>query len=149
MESQRTNGPSTFAATLPPPALQVRMIVLSYFAYFFYYFTRKHLSVATGSLVDEGFSLETIGYVNSGYAVYDINNRGSSGYGKTFFAMDDRKHGEADLGDVVAAKTLFAGTNVVDTARVAVMGGSVSNSITTPGASSSAARRSASVMMSR
>jgi dipeptidyl aminopeptidase/acylaminoacyl peptidase len=38
--------------------------------------------------------------------------------------MDDRKHGEADLGDVVAAKTLFAGTNVVDTARVAVMGGS-------------------------
>jgi dipeptidyl aminopeptidase/acylaminoacyl peptidase len=62
--------------------------------------------------------------VNSGYAVYDINNRGSSGYGKTFFAMDDRKHGEADLGDVVAAKTLFAGTGVVDTARVAVMGGS-------------------------
>jgi dipeptidyl aminopeptidase/acylaminoacyl peptidase len=62
--------------------------------------------------------------VNAGYAVYDINNRGSSGYGKTFFAMDDRKHGEADLGDVVAAKTLFAGTGVVDTARVAIMGGS-------------------------
>ena len=62
--------------------------------------------------------------VNAGYAVYDINNRGSSGYGKTFFAMDDRKHGEADLGDVVAAKTLFAGSGVVDTARVAIMGGS-------------------------
>ena len=62
--------------------------------------------------------------VNSGYAVYDINNRGSSGYGKTFFAMDDRKHGEADLGDVVAAKTLFASTGVVDTLRTAVMGGS-------------------------
>ena len=62
--------------------------------------------------------------VNSGYAVYDINNRGSSGYGKTFFAMDDRKHGEADLGDVVAAKTLFARTGVVDTMRTAVMGGS-------------------------
>jgi dipeptidyl aminopeptidase/acylaminoacyl peptidase len=62
--------------------------------------------------------------VNSGYAVYDINNRGSSGYGKTFFAMDDRKHGEADLGDVVAAKTLFATTGVVDTLRTAVMGGS-------------------------
>ncbi len=69
MEAQRTNGPQTLAATLPPPSLQVRMIVLSYLAYFFYYFTRKHLSVATGSLVDEGFSLETIGYVNSGYAV--------------------------------------------------------------------------------
>jgi sugar phosphate permease len=45
------------------------MVILSYFAYFFYYFTRKHLSVATGSLVHEGFSLETIGYVNSAYAV--------------------------------------------------------------------------------
>jgi dipeptidyl aminopeptidase/acylaminoacyl peptidase len=33
--------------------------------------------------------------VNHGYVVYDINNRGSSGYGKTFFAMDDRRHGEA------------------------------------------------------
>ena len=62
--------------------------------------------------------------VNSGYAVYDINNRGSSGYGKRFFAMDDRKHGEADLGDVVAAKTLLASTGVVDTTRAAVMGGS-------------------------
>ena len=62
--------------------------------------------------------------VNSGYAVYDINNRGSSGYGKTFFAMDDRKHGEADLGDVVHAKTLLASTGVVDTTRTAIMGGS-------------------------
>lgn len=62
--------------------------------------------------------------VNGGYAVFDINNRGSSGYGKTFFALDDRKHGEADLGDVVAAKTLLASTGVVDTTRVAVMGGS-------------------------
>jgi dipeptidyl aminopeptidase/acylaminoacyl peptidase len=62
--------------------------------------------------------------VNSGYAVYDINNRGSSGYGKRFFAMDDRKHGEADLGDVVAAKSLLASTRVVDTTRAAVMGGS-------------------------
>jgi OPA family sugar phosphate sensor protein UhpC-like MFS transporter len=45
------------------------MVLLSYFAYFFYYFTRKHLSVATGPLVDQGFSLETIGYVNSAYAI--------------------------------------------------------------------------------
>ena len=33
--------------------------------------------------------------VNHGYAVYAINNRGSSGYGKTFYTMDDRKHGDA------------------------------------------------------
>ena len=48
--------------------------------------------------------------VNHGYAVYAINNRGSSGYGKTFYAMDDRKHGEADLDDCVASKKMLAAT---------------------------------------
>ena len=33
-----------------------------------------------------------------------INNRGSSGYGKTFFAADDRKHGREPLWDCVDAK---------------------------------------------
>jgi dipeptidyl aminopeptidase/acylaminoacyl peptidase len=61
---------------------------------------------------------------NHGYAVYDINNRGSSGYGKTFYAMDDKKHGEADLGDVVESKKLLVGTGVVDSARIGIAGGS-------------------------
>jgi dipeptidyl aminopeptidase/acylaminoacyl peptidase len=62
--------------------------------------------------------------VNHGYAVFDINNRGSSGYGKTFFAMDDRKHGEADLGDVVASKSMLIGTGKVDPQRIGIIGGS-------------------------
>lgn len=62
--------------------------------------------------------------VNHGYAVYAINNRGSSGYGKTFFAMDDRKHGEADLGDVVASKQMLIETGWVDPERVGIIGGS-------------------------
>ncbi|HEY0780311.1 MAG TPA: S9 family peptidase [Gemmatirosa sp.] len=62
--------------------------------------------------------------VNHGYAVYDVNNRGSSGYGKSFYGLDVRRHGEADLGDVVAARGLLEGTRVVDPARVAVMGAS-------------------------
>lgn len=61
---------------------------------------------------------------NHGYAVYSINNRGSSGYGKTFFRMDDRKHGEADLGDVVACKRMLIATQVVDSARIGILGGS-------------------------
>jgi dipeptidyl aminopeptidase/acylaminoacyl peptidase len=56
--------------------------------------------------------------------VFDINNRGSSGYGKTFFAMDDQKHGEADLGDVVASKQMLIATGYVDSARIGIMGGS-------------------------
>lgn len=63
-------------------------------------------------------------FVNHGYVVYAINNRGSSGYGKTFFAMDDRRHGEADLGDVVASKQMLIETGYVDPERVGIIGGS-------------------------
>jgi dipeptidyl aminopeptidase/acylaminoacyl peptidase len=61
---------------------------------------------------------------NHGYAVYAINNRGSSGYGKTFFGMDDRKHGDADLGDCIASKKMLTGTGWVDSGRIGIIGGS-------------------------
>lgn len=62
--------------------------------------------------------------VNHGYVVYAINNRGSSGYGKTFYKMDDRRHGDADLGDCVASKGFLAKTGFVDPARIGIAGGS-------------------------
>jgi dipeptidyl aminopeptidase/acylaminoacyl peptidase len=62
--------------------------------------------------------------VNNGYAVYAINNRGSSGYGKTFYHMDDKRHGEADLGDVVASKDYLQGMDWIADDRIAIMGGS-------------------------
>jgi dipeptidyl aminopeptidase/acylaminoacyl peptidase len=71
-----------------------------------------------------GYSAMTQYLVNHGYVVIDVNNRGSSGYGKTFFAADDMKHGEDDLADVVAAKGYLASTGFVDTSKVAVLGGS-------------------------
>jgi dipeptidyl aminopeptidase/acylaminoacyl peptidase len=61
--------------------------------------------------------------VNNGYAVYAINNRGSAGYGKTFYHMDDRRHGDVDLKDVVASRDWLAGQDWISD-RVAVMGGS-------------------------
>src|SRR5947209_2940306 len=62
--------------------------------------------------------------VNHGYAVYAINNRGSSGYGKKFFTLDDRKHGDADLDDCVASKKMLAATGWVDPDRIGIVGGS-------------------------
>jgi dipeptidyl aminopeptidase/acylaminoacyl peptidase len=62
--------------------------------------------------------------VNHGYAVLAVNNRGSSGYGKTFFHMDDRKHGEVDLQDCVWARKYLEGLDWVDGARVGIIGGS-------------------------
>lgn len=61
---------------------------------------------------------------NHGYVVLRVNNRGSSGYGKTFFAADDRKHGREPLWDCLAAKKYLASLGYVDTARVAILGGS-------------------------
>jgi dipeptidyl aminopeptidase/acylaminoacyl peptidase len=62
--------------------------------------------------------------VNHGYAVYAINNRGSSGYGKTFFHLDDQRHGEADLGDVVASRDFLAALDWIDGERIGIYGGS-------------------------
>jgi dipeptidyl aminopeptidase/acylaminoacyl peptidase len=62
--------------------------------------------------------------VNNGYGVLAVNNRGSSGYGKSFYHMDDRRHGEVDLADVVAARGYLEGLDWVDGDKIAVMGGS-------------------------
>jgi len=62
--------------------------------------------------------------VNHGYAVYAINNRGSTGYGKTFYKLDDRKHGDADLDDCVASKGMLIETGWVDPDRIGIIGGS-------------------------
>ncbi len=62
--------------------------------------------------------------VNHGYAVIDVNNRGSSGYGKSFFKMDNRNHGDKDLKDVVWAKKYLQTLPYIDTAKIGVMGGS-------------------------
>lgn len=62
--------------------------------------------------------------LNHGYAIYAINNRGSSGYGKTFYAADNRCHGECDLGDVVESRNMLAGLDWVDGDRIGIIGGS-------------------------
>lgn len=62
--------------------------------------------------------------VNHGYVVIAVNNRGSSGYGKTFYKMDDLKHGEEDLGDCVEAKKFLIATGYVDPGKIGIIGGS-------------------------
>lgn len=62
--------------------------------------------------------------VNHGYCVLDVNNRGSSGYGKTFFLADDQKHGREPLWDCVEAKKYLATLGYVDDEKIGIMGGS-------------------------
>ena len=62
--------------------------------------------------------------VNHGYAIYAINNRGSFGYGKTFFHLDDKLHGTVDLDDCVWSKQMLIDTGLVDPDRIGIIGGS-------------------------
>jgi len=63
-------------------------------------------------------------FANHGYVILGVNNRGSSGYGKTFFKADDQKHGREPLWDCVEAKKYLASLGYVDTAKIGIIGGS-------------------------
>jgi dipeptidyl aminopeptidase/acylaminoacyl peptidase len=62
--------------------------------------------------------------VNHGYAILAVNNRGSSGYGKTFYKMDDRNHGDKDLKDCIWGKEWLQTLDYIDTAKIGIIGGS-------------------------
>ncbi|MEM7205868.1 MAG: alpha/beta fold hydrolase [Planctomycetota bacterium] len=62
--------------------------------------------------------------VNRGYAVLMVNNRGSSGYGKTFFHLDDQNHGEGDLQDCIYGRRYLETLDWVDGSRIGIIGGS-------------------------
>ena len=71
-----------------------------------------------------GYSPLTQYLVNHGYVVLGVNNRGSSGYGKTFFVADDGKHGREPLWDCVEAKKYLASLGYVDEKKIGILGGS-------------------------
>jgi len=71
-----------------------------------------------------GYSPRIQYLVNHGYVILEVNNRGSSGYGKTFFRLDDMKHGEDDLDDCVEAKKFLISTGYVDEHKIAIFGSS-------------------------
>jgi dipeptidyl aminopeptidase/acylaminoacyl peptidase len=62
--------------------------------------------------------------VNHGYAILAVNNRGSSGYGKTFYQMDDLNHGDKDLKDCVEGKNWLAQQPEIDGEKIGIIGGS-------------------------
>jgi dipeptidyl aminopeptidase/acylaminoacyl peptidase len=77
-----------------------------------------------GGQTRQGFSSLIQYMVNHGYAVLAVNNRGSSGYGKTFYKMDDLNHGEKDLQDCVEGKNWLASQSEIDGDKIGIMGGS-------------------------
>ena len=62
--------------------------------------------------------------VNHGYAILAVNNRGSSGYGKTFYKMDDLNHGDKDLKDCIWGKKWLQNQDYIDAEKIGIIGGS-------------------------
>ncbi len=61
---------------------------------------------------------------NNGYAILAVNNRGSSGYGQTFYKMDDQNHGDKDLMDCVYGKNYLQSLEYIDADKIGIIGGS-------------------------
>ena len=77
-----------------------------------------------GGQTRKGYRAMVQHLVNHGYAVLGANNRGSSGYGKTFFHMDDKAHGEGDLQDIVRGRAYLESLDWVDNEKIGIIGGS-------------------------
>ena len=65
-----------------------------------------------------------------GIAVFDLNFRGSTGYGKRFARLNDRRLREGEIYDLADAVVWLDRTGRADASRVAVMGGSYGGYLT-------------------
>lgn len=68
--------------------------------------------------------------VNHGYVVLAPNYRGSTGYGKTFHALDNGKHTHEPLLDCIEAGRYLASLDYVDSSKVGIMGASYGGFLT-------------------
>ena len=73
---------------------------------------------------DWGYDPETQFLANRGFAVLQINYRGSSGYGKRFLHAGDREWGGKMLDDLVDGAEWAVSQGFADRARLAIYGGS-------------------------
>ncbi len=62
--------------------------------------------------------------VNHGYAVFAVNHRGSTGYGRTFQDAADGKQGREPLWDCIEAKRYLTKLDYIDPERIGIIGGS-------------------------
>lgn len=76
-------------------------------------------SAASGAL-----NLETQAFTSRGFAVVDVNYRGSSGYGRQYMRLLDGQWGVYDIEDCLAAARYLADRGDVDGDRMAIRGGS-------------------------
>ncbi len=76
------------------------------------------------SATDSTLNLRTQFWTSRGFAVVDVNYRGSTGYGREYRQALNHRWGEVDVDDCVEAARFLALRGDVDGARMAIRGGS-------------------------
>jgi dipeptidyl aminopeptidase/acylaminoacyl peptidase len=76
------------------------------------------------SAAQTSLRLQTRYWTSRGFAVVDVDYRGSTGYGRTYRQALDGRWGEADVEDCVAAARVLAARGDVDPGRLCIRGGS-------------------------
>ncbi len=76
------------------------------------------------SVAKAGLDFGLQAFTSRGFAVVDVNYRGSSGYGREYMRRLDGKWGVYDVDDCVAAARYLADRGAVDPQRMAIRGGS-------------------------
>ncbi len=71
-----------------------------------------------------GFNPSVQWFANRGYAVLQVNYRGSTGYGKTFLSAGNKQWGLKMHNDLIDAVDWVSSTGLVDSKKVAIYGGS-------------------------
>ena len=76
------------------------------------------------AMADRGLKMKTQYWTNRGYAVFDIDYSGSSGYGKDYRERLNANWGIADVDDIVSAGEYLIEEKLADPGKLIVMGGS-------------------------
>ena len=76
------------------------------------------------AMADRGLKMKTQYWTNRGYAVFDIDYSGSSGYGKTYRNRLNDKWGIADVNDVISAAEYLIDQKLADREKLIITGGS-------------------------
>jgi len=71
-----------------------------------------------------GLKLKTQYWTSRGFAVFDVDYSGSSGYGRAYRERLDGQWGIRDVADVIAGARFLGSTGRADPARLAISGGS-------------------------
>jgi dipeptidyl aminopeptidase/acylaminoacyl peptidase len=76
------------------------------------------------SMTDAGLKMRVQFYTSRGFAVFDVNYSGSTGFGRAYRGRLDGQWGIADVEDCAAAARYLARAGLADAGKIAISGGS-------------------------